>query len=191
MSLRRSRALDVVRIEIEDPVEVIDGLLVEAVLHVDVGLREDLLDLVGVHLAADRSLPSTDLVLRRLVEVELEVRLARARRRPRIRPNDASDVARRPHQRHGAGATAERRAAGVARVRGHVEGAGEAERIRGPWRGEVVDLAGPRRYGVGGAEPLAEEGARVGILGHEREDLAVNLFGLVALAVLGEPAPAP
>src|SRR5262249_49922611 len=49
--------LDVLRIEREDAAQVIGGLLVQAVLHVNIGLGEDLRDLLGVALARRRDLP--------------------------------------------------------------------------------------------------------------------------------------
>ena len=46
--------LDVLGIEREHAAQVIDGLLVQAVLHVDIGLGEDLRNLLGVTLAGGR-----------------------------------------------------------------------------------------------------------------------------------------
>jgi hypothetical protein len=61
--------LDVVGVEREHPAQVVDGLLVQAVLHVDVGLGQDLRDLLGVALAGRRRDPR----IRRRLHVGREI----------------------------------------------------------------------------------------------------------------------
>ena len=69
--------LDVLGIEREHAAQVIDGLLVEAVLHVDVGLGEDLRDLLGVALGGRRRAPR----IRRRLHVGREVGVVVLRQR--------------------------------------------------------------------------------------------------------------